>query len=463
MNRPGAQTIGRAPLPSDPRSFIAFGGEVGETVRRLTEEAVEAGRWRTPEDIELNPRNPLSLAYWTYKSWNPIVRAMPGSGIEDRLEPFRRTRFDLMPEGFTADTERTMTFSGDLMCTKGLDDAKDRFYEAVADTVFGADIAYANLESTLTTGEIAATTFTEDETPKINLTAQQYEAIIGHRGRRFDIVQLANNHILDCGEEGVRTTLARLRADGIEQVGVNETEADAARPRITELAGLRIGWVAHTFSVNFKPFPPDKPWIVNMTPMHLVPDADVSGSEGQGRACRAAGCDLVFVTLHWGLEFEFYPHPDQLRWAHRFAEAGADAVIGHHPHVVQPVEIYRPRNDPARSVPILYSLGNLTSVISHPSNVSSLVGRLRLTTGILEGRRRTLVTGLELTPLALLAERCATTGRNTLKLFPATALLGDGHDEETGRYLSEVASFIDVAIGTGWRGAEARATAQATA
>ena len=442
------RVVTRAALPPDPRSFIAFGGELGAEIQRITQEAVAAGRWRTPEDIGIS-KAALPLAYWIYKSWNPIVRAMPGSDIEARLEPFRRTRFELRPEGFEAISECTMSLSGDLMCTKGLDDAKDHFYEEVADIVFGADIAYANLESTLTTSDIEATTFTEDETPKINLTPQQYETIISHRGRRFDVVQLANNHILDCGEEGILTTLARLRSDGIEQVGVNETEIDAIRPRITELAGLRIGWIAHTFSVNFKPFPADKPWIVNMTPMHLVPDPDVSGIETQIRACREAGCDLVFVSLHWGLEFELYPHPAQLRWAHRFAEVGADAVIGHHPHVAQPIEIYRPQSDPSRAVPILYSLGNLTSLISHPSNVASLVARLQLSTGMLGGVRRTIVTAVELTPVVLLAEK--TVNMSRLKLFPATVLLEGSDDEATNRYLSEVGSYIDVVIGDGWR------------
>lgn len=436
---------------ADPRAFVNFGGDFGATIDRLTREAVEAGRWREPEDIELNPRNPLSLAYWLYKSWNPIVRGMPGFGIEERLEPFRRTRFDLMPPGFAVECERTLSASGDLMCTKGLDGAKDRFYEEVADRVFDVDIAFANLESTLTTGAIAPTTFTADETPSINLTPAQYEAVVSHRGRHFDVLQLSNNHILDCGEEGIRTTLARLDADGIQQVGVNPAEADAAKPRILELAGLRIGWIAHTFSVNFKPFPEGKRWIVNMTPMHLVPDADVSGIEAEIRACREAGCDLVFVSLHWGLEFEFYPHPDQLGWAHRFADAGADAVFGHHPHVPQPVEIYRPSADPARAVPILYSLGNLTSVVSHPSNVVSLVARLRLGTGTLGGQRRTLVTGLELTPVVLLSEGEGTD--SIVKLVPAASLLHRPLDEETRRYVAEVSAYTDLVLGTGWRGA----------
>ena len=440
-------TLQRAALPADPRSFVNFTGEFGAAIERLTREAIATGRWRTPEDIELNPKNPLSLAYWLYKSWNPIVRGMPGSGIEERLEPFRRTHFELMPADFQADSERTLSVSGDLMCTRGLDDAKDRFYEDVAEVIFGADIAYANLESTLTTGTIAPTTFTADETPKINLTPAQYETLVSHRERRFDVVQLANNHILDCGEEGVRTTLARLKSDGIEQVGVNETAAAAAAPRIITLKGLRIGWVAHTFSVNFKPFPTGQPWIVNMTPMHLVPDADVSGIEAQVRACRQAGCDLVFVSLHWGLEFELYPHPDQVRWAHRFAEAGADLVIGHHPHVPQPVEIYRPRNDPSRAVPILYSVGNLTSVVSHPSNVISLVARVRIATGQMQARRRTLITGLDLTPLALVGAGAG----GGIKLVPAANLLSRSHDDPMSRYVTELASYLDIVLGTDWR------------
>jgi poly-gamma-glutamate synthesis protein (capsule biosynthesis protein) len=435
----------------DPRAFVHFEGQFGADIERLTREAVDAGRWREPEDVELNLKNPLSLAYWLYKSWNPIVRGMPGRGVEERLEPFRRTHFDLMPAGFEVESARTLSAAGDLMCTKGLDGAKDRFYEDVAELIFGADIAYANLESTLTTGTIAPTAFTANETPRINLTPAQYETVVSHRGRRFDVVQLANNHILDCGEEGVRTTLARLEADGIQQVGVNATADDAARPRILELEGLRIGWIAHTFSVNFKPFPEDKPWLVNMTPMHLVPDPDVSGIEAQVRACRRAGCDLVLVSLHWGLEFEFYPHPDQVRWAHRFADAGADAVIGHHPHVPQPVEIYHPPDDPARAVPILYSLGNLTSVVSHPSNVVSLVARLTLSTGRIGPERRTLITGLELTPVTLVSE--GTDEHCIVKLVPTASLLSEPLDDDTRRYVAEVASYADIVVGTGWRAA----------
>jgi poly-gamma-glutamate synthesis protein (capsule biosynthesis protein) len=68
--------------------------------------------------------------------------------------------------------------------------------------------------------------------------------------------------------------------------------------------------------------------------------------------------DFIVVQLHWGMEFEMYPRPEQLEVAHHIAELGADAIIGHHPHVLQPVEVYHGK-------PILYSLGNYCHDMDH--------------------------------------------------------------------------------------------------
>lgn len=438
-------------MPRDARAIMKFKGELAEAIDTRLRDAAADGRWATPQDVKMDPRDPESLAYWLHKSINPIVRGMKRQGldVEEHLRPFRRTRFDLLPDGFQAESEVTLSASGDLMCTPGLDGARDRLYLDVAELIFGADIAYANLESTLTTKQVGPTEFTADSTPKINLTPEQYETLVSHEGRRYDVLHLANNHILDCGEEGILTTLARLEADGITQVGVNASAEEAERPQLTELHGLRIGWVAHTFSVNFKPFPEGKPWIVNMTPFHLVPDPDVTRIEQQVRACREAGCDLVFVALHWGMEFELFPHPDQVRWAHRFAEAGADAVIGHHPHVPQPVEIYRPTSDPTRAVPIFYSLGNLSTLLSHPAMVLSLVARMRLATGQFQGRRVTRVAALELVPVTLVAE--TRDGQEVIRLVPLLDLLRQAQDPDMRSYVGDVASYAEVVLGEGWQ------------
>lgn len=437
-------------MPRDARPIMKFSGEIAEAIDRYLNEAAD-GRWDKAVDVKLDPRNPESLAHWLYKSMNPVIHGMcgPDIDVEQLLKPFKRTRFNILPSNFIVEAEVSMSASGDLMCTPGLDGAKDRLFQSVSELIFGADISYANLESTLTTGEVEATEFTAESTPKINLTPTQYETVMSHEGRQFDIVHLANNHILDCGEEGIFTTLARLDQDGIEQVGVNRSADDAAKPRITELAGLRIGWVAHTFSVNFKPFPEDKPWIVNMTPFHLQPDPDIEPIEKQIKACRNAGCDVVIVALHWGLEFELFPHPQQIGWAHRFAEAGADLVIGHHPHVPQPVEIYRPVSNPDRTVPILYSLGNLSTLLSHPAMALSLVARIGIAKGQIGGKNETRIASLDMVPIALVAEEDG--AGEIMRLVPLKDLDRCIRVAPMRDYVDDMAHYAEVVVGEGWR------------
>nr|WP_315471312.1 CapA family protein [uncultured Sphingorhabdus sp.] len=437
-------------MPRDARPIMKFSGELADAIEQQLSDATD-GRWDKPVDVKLDPRNPESLAHWLYKSMHPVIKGMRRSDvdIETLLEPYKRTRFDMLPEDFSIEAEITMSASGDLLCTPGLDGAKDRLFQSVDDLIFGVDISYANLESTLTTEEVEPTEFTAESTPKINLTPSQYETVISHKNRRFDVVHLANNHILDCGEEGILTTLARLDRDGIAQVGVNRTEDDARKPRITEIAGLKVGWIAHTFSVNFKPFPEDKPWIVNMTPFHLEPEPDISLIERQIQACRDQDCEIVVVALHWGLEFELYPHPQQVRWAHRFAELGADLVIGHHPHVPQPVEIYRPASDPDRAVPILYSLGNLSTLLSHPAMALSLVARIGFAKGLYRGRPTALIATLNLIPVALVAEESG--GKEIIRLVPLKELDSSVSEGPMRAYVDEMIDYAEVVVGDDWR------------
>jgi poly-gamma-glutamate synthesis protein (capsule biosynthesis protein) len=183
-----------------------------------------------------------------------------------------------------------------------------------------------------------------------------------------------------------------------------------------------------------------------MTPFHLEPDPDTTAIESQIAACRKMGCDLVFVALHWGLEFEFFPHPHQRMWAHRFAEVGADMVIGHHPHVIQGVEIHRVPGDPERQVPILYSLGNLTPVLSHPATTLSMVARLRLVQGRLLGRARTVIAGLDLTPVLMVSSH-----RSPLVLARLDELAGGKHDRSMRAYVDEAVGYADLVLGTDWR------------
>jgi poly-gamma-glutamate synthesis protein (capsule biosynthesis protein) len=152
---------------------------------------------------------------------------------------------------------------------------------------------------------------------------------------------LANNHIRDFGDEGVRQTIGNLRAAGLATFGAGENRLEAGRLLTLEAGGLRIGlWAIAEKELNLA-------HATRPGAARFLPDQNTA----EIRKLKQ-DCDFLVVFVHAGHEFTTVPSP-RIRDAYRaFVEAGADAVIGHHPHVVQGVEKYRDGL-------IAYSLGNL--------------------------------------------------------------------------------------------------------
>ncbi len=440
------EKLRRIQVPNDSLDAMDFGPAATERMRRYIREAQESGKWEQGCDYEISLDNLEFWAYWFYKTRYVVEKPRPGSGLEELLRPPLRTRYAFDTGALRAEEYRTLSAAGDLMTVPGLEASADKLYEGIADILFDADVIHANLESTLSRERTKNLQYKEGETVKINITPAAYQAVIRHRGRQIDVVTLANNHILDCGEEGVAATLEQLRRDGVRQVGVFETEEESRKPQITETGGVRIGWVTGTWCTNGKPFPEGKPWLTNILGFHVVQPVDLSRTLADIRACREAGCELVVATLHWGLEHELYPHPDQLLWAQQLADAGVDLIIGHHPHVPQLHQILHPRGDGSKSVPVLYSLGNLTSVISNPATVLSLVARVRIAKGSVNGAPAARIAGLELTPVALAQE-----DGPALRLRKVKELLEEPGEPEWTAYVGQVARFADIVAGTQWR------------
>lgn len=377
---------------------------------------------------------------------------MKDSGLKEILRPFRKTQFDLTPEGFVSEKVYRMSAVGDLMKGKHLEVSKDRLYEHVDDLIFGADCSFAQLESTLSPKP--PVDFVEalktGGTPQINLTPEEFQTLIQHKSKKYDVLQFANNHIMDCGVEGVEKNIEELNKAGIPYVGVYAGEEASKQVTTTMLDGIKIGWVSHTFSVNGKPVPEDKSWIVNITPFHVVANPDTSRIKQQITAAKAAGCDLVIAALHFGMEWEMYPQPQQLAWAHKFAEVGADLVIGTHPHVIQPAEIYHPESDPDKSVPMLYSLGNFTGAMACPYTALSTVANLSIAKGRLNGVERTMITGLQLTPVVCMAEEDEG-GKLNAAVYPLTDLNKRDLDPKAHEYVRKVNKYADIVLGRSWR------------
>jgi poly-gamma-glutamate synthesis protein (capsule biosynthesis protein) len=426
--------------------LMNFPAEAEARIHEIAEKAESDGEWEYARDVRIDLTDEYFWSYWLKKTLKPITKPLLGHGeLEEVFSVYRHTRFEL--NGGVCGEPLALCSAGDLICTKGLDDSKDVLYEDVASFLFDADIRFANLESTFSDTDVVPTKFCGDDAPKINLTLGQYKTLTEYKGKRYDIVQLANNHIVDCGEGGILKTLAQLKKDGITQVGVNPTEDFSSRTTITEKAGLKIGWVSHTMSVNFRPLPSGKPWLINITPFHIEDDPDLSRILKQIEYCRNEMCELIVVTLHWGLEFEFYPHPEQRKWAQAFADAGADIIIGQHPHVIQFSEIMHPKYDLSKDVPVIYSQGNLTPVFSSPAAVLSMLVRFI----ICKTNNSAKVTGMVLLPAAVVERRTLAGTLLELKKLKTLVAMRPELDDAMRKYVDQTAEYADMVLGNSWR------------
>lgn len=196
------------------------------------------------------------------------------------------------------------------------------------------DLRTGNLESPLTTARRFADS-------KLVLracpTADEILAV-----SRFDVLSLANNHMMDFGPPGLQQTVERVRALGIDPVGCGLTLSKAFEPCIIEKGPQRIAVLS--FCDVFQ----ESPLYAEDNQLGVAPLDE--GSYAVVEAIRPK-VDWLILHLHWGTEMCRLPSPDQRNMARRFVDVGADAIIGHHPHVLQPMEIIG-------KVPVWYSLGN---------------------------------------------------------------------------------------------------------
>lgn len=231
-----------------------------------------------------------------------------------------------------------LVFVGDLM----LDDGPGKTIAEGGDPLApfaaelkDADYTIGNLECPIATGGKAI-----DSKP---ITFRAHPRSLAVLKGRFDALAVANNHSGDYGRGAFLETLAFLEKAGIRTFGGGRNLAEAHAPLWIERKGLRIAVLGYN---EFKP----RSFEAGASSPGIAWSED-SQVVGDIRAARAAGADLVIPFMHWGWERELQPTGRQRQLARLMIDAGADAVVGGHPHVTQGAETYRGR-------PIIYSLGN---------------------------------------------------------------------------------------------------------
>ncbi len=208
-------------------------------------------------------------------------------------------------------------------------------FEATAPLLREGDLTIANLEGPLTSRG-------RPEVEKQFTFRVEPESAGAMRRAGIDAVTLANNHLMDQGRVGLEETLAALRGAGIAAAGAGRTEAEARRPARLVRRGVRIALLS--FSNTF----PEEFWARGDSPGTAY--GDPAAVEADVRAARRAA-DLVIVAFHWGSELAPLPKAYQVSLAHLAVDAGADLVLGTHPHTLQGIERYR-------GALVFYSLGN---------------------------------------------------------------------------------------------------------
>lgn len=222
----------------------------------------------------------------------------------------------------------------------------DYLFDNVRSLLQGGDIVFGNLECSIMSKDC-----TTERKPKF--FCANSGVIEGLKNANFNVLSVANNHIMENKEILFRNTVQLLRNNGIHTVGVaNDIE-------IINVNGHKIAFMAYSFiEDNIS----NSGYNKIHSEEHILQDIQKIRSI----------VNLVIISLHWGYEYVPYPSPDQIRIGRKLVDAGADIILGGHPHVTQSYEIYKSR-------PIIYSLGNF--IFDHtyiPTTRESFIAEITL-------------------------------------------------------------------------------------
>jgi poly-gamma-glutamate capsule biosynthesis protein CapA/YwtB (metallophosphatase superfamily) len=228
-------------------------------------------------------------------------------------------------------------------------------FAAVKHELLSGDINIANLESPVARkGE-------EFLEKKFRFRADP-EVAAAIRRAGFNLVTLANNHSMDFGSVALLETMRHLKAAGIAWIGAGRNLAEAREMALYTVKGKRVAFLGYSLT---------QPEEFYATPLQPGTTPAIAGIYAKDIAAARKEADYVIVSFHWGTEGSNFAHAGQRSAAHRAIDAGADVVIGHHPHVLQGIERYKDGI-------IFYSLGNFTFASDSKTSKNSAIIRLSL-------------------------------------------------------------------------------------
>lgn len=333
-----------------------------------------------------------------------IIQPEEGSGMD---EYFRNQNLQFsIPDGFIPEETITLSAGGDLIPYTSIQpEICTNIWNHTGDFFFNADIVFANLE---TPADFSKPSSAAPEVMLhdmyFNADAEMMKIFSGNDNYKgYDVLSVANNHSLDMGTQGLIHTMQLLQQKNIAYCGAALSKEQLHNFPIIECRGIKIAFLAATFSFNKEVLPADKTWLCNHIELNQ-PNPDISLLIQQAALARERGADIVAAALHAGCAYQAYPGLHVVNNIHRICDAaGIDIVIAGHPHNAQPMEIYHSAATGKQHF-IAYSLNDLIAYDIFKWCHLPMMLKIEISKGLLNGKPYTCVTGLQVKAAYMHAE-----------------------------------------------------------
>ena len=235
----------------------------------------------------------------------------------------------------------------------------DNNFKYVKSHIQSADIALANLETTLAGKENKYTGY-----PLFNSPSSIVDAV---KNCGFDILSTINNHTIDRGSAGVFSTLAEIQKRELKAIGTREN-SDEKPYVIEDVKGIKLGIISYSYetprkgnskTLNAINIPWDLTKLLNTFSYEYL-EQDLNKIKVQIDEMKSKGAEAIIFFIHWGNEYEREPNEYQKNIANTLCDYGVDVIIGSHPHVIEPIEFITSEKTGKKSL-VVYSMGNFIS------------------------------------------------------------------------------------------------------
>lgn len=240
---------------------------------------------------------------------------------------------------------------GDLMCHSSLykfaqNDTSfnfDPYYQYIKEELSSVDFTIGNLETTIADSNFSG--YPQFKTPA--------EYVKGLKNNGFDILFTSNNHSYDNSKFGVLNTIKHLKKNNLIYFGTNESESERDSIKIFEKNGITFTFLSYTDNLNGFSLKKNEKFLVNLINPERI-NKDIAKA-------REKNADIIVIYLHFGNEYERRASKQQRELVNKIINSGADLILASHPHVIQEIEFFKPKNEKIKESFMAYSLGNFIS------------------------------------------------------------------------------------------------------